>query len=129
MSASQTVRDMLLEAIQQMERDTYQYTKAIDAAAAAELAHRHAIHDLTQAEEEVKSGMIVRGVPGTNEAARQAIIKLELARDPVVTSRREVAEKTTDEKTRADAEARKWDVWQKAARAKVVALSALVNRD
>lgn len=129
MSDTRTIREMLLDAIKEMDHDTLTYTKTIDTAAAVEVSYRQATNDLTKAEEELRSGMIVRGVPGTNEAARQAIVKLELSRDPVVSDRRAVVEKLSDERTKADAEARKWDVYQKAARAKVVALSALVNRD
>ena len=124
-----TIRAALLEAIAELQHDANAYATTIDAATVAEVAYRKAARELNEAEEELKSGMIVRGVPGTNEAARTAIIKLELARDPVVTERREAAERLADVKTKADAEARKWDVYQKASRAKVFALTALVARD
>lgn len=101
------------------------YAGTVRDAASKGIAHRDTAEELAILENFHRDSLLARGVPGSNEQARTAYLRAYLDNHEPVRLAREAVAAAQAAKDTADAEARIWDVRQKAERAKLAALTAL----
>jgi hypothetical protein len=102
------------------------YGEALLIAARRVAEARAAEEVLTMNEDALRDRAYRDGLPGSNEGARAAHLKMLLHLDANVSERRWQAEETVKARDQETAAARGLDVRQKALRAEVVALTALL---
>lgn len=120
------LRAAVLQAVEELDRAVNDYGVRSRAAVRREVAYRAAVEDLELAENFHRAEAHALGLPGPNEAARNAMLKARLDTHREIAPRREAATGATTERDRAAADLREADVCQKAARVKLAALTALL---
>ncbi len=121
------VKEALLRALDKLASIESAYSVAARDAVGKEVGYRDLEREREETENFHRSEIIALGLPGSNETARQAALRVALDANRYVHAAREAARLQQDARDHAAAELRIWDVRQKVARAEVAALTALVN--
>lgn len=119
-------RGQLLEVLRLLRLVAGEYGLAVLVAARRVAEARAAEEVLTLNEDALRDRAYRDGLPGSNEAARAAHLKMLLHLDANVSERRWQAEEAIKARDQEAAAARGLDVRQKALRAEVTALTALL---
>lgn len=118
---------LLLREIEALDKAVENFAGAQREATRAEVAHREATEALAIREELIKADIINNGLAGSNEQARTANLRAQLAVHPELRRLRETTGGTASLRDAAAALLVVADVRQKAGRAKVAALTALLG--
>jgi GrpB-like predicted nucleotidyltransferase (UPF0157 family) len=118
---------MLLAAVARLDQAQLDYNEATRRAVKADAIYRAAVDVLSGVEDARRSVVVRAGVAGKNEAERAVRLKDALHTDPdVQQARRQLAE-ATDDRDYWRAEASIADAGMKVARARVAALTAILQ--
>ena len=119
------VRGALVVAIEELGTAVADYAAAVEAATSAEIAYRQSDSYATVVEDHTRA-LLIPGIAGKNEAERTAFLRDRMHAHPSVAGVRVDRAAAQDDRDNAKARADVADVFQKAARAKVAALTALI---
>jgi hypothetical protein len=122
-----SLRAAILAACDRLQAATEEYATASGLLAGALGRDADARLNLEYIEADARARLYRDGVPGTNEAARQAILATMLADDPDVDDARQARDTAHGDRLTAEHHFRVCDQAQKSLRARLDALSALVR--
>jgi hypothetical protein len=123
------VKAALLQALDGLNEAVTSFAKAQRWAVMTEGEYRDAEREREETENFHRSEIITLGLSGTNETQRNADLRVKLDTNRFVRETRDRAARRQAERETAAANLRIWDVRQKAARAEVAALTALLGRE
>lgn len=118
--------EKLNEAIETLAALVLYFAEATVKAADAEIEYRRKAEALALTEDYVRGQLVAAGLQGKNELERTTALKTALNFDTRVQDARMALDAAHADREHAKAHAAAWDARQKAARATVAALTALV---
>jgi hypothetical protein len=119
------LRGVLIKSTRRLLAIVMEYEVAAKNATGAEIEYRACQTYATMTEDAARAEMIA-GIPGKNEAERSAFLRDRMNGHPLVAASRIKVEKAQEDRDEAASALRIADVKQKAARAEVAALTAIV---
>lgn len=121
------IRIATMQALERLNEAVVSFAHAQRLAVTAEGEYRDAEREREETENFHRSEIITLGLSGTNETQRNADLRVRLDTNREVRESRDRAARRQMDRETAAANLRIWDVRQKAARAEVAALTALLG--